>query len=319
MSRSTGRAARMRHNGDMKFLRTPADRFDDLPEWPFRDHYHLVPAGDGSGLMLQMHFVDEGPADGPEMLLLHGEPTWGYLYRKMIGPLADAGFRVLVPDLIGFGRSDKPVSQSTFTYQRHVDWLETWLLDLDLQRITLFAQDWGGLIGLRIVAAHPDRFDRVVVANTGLPTGDHAMSEAFYKWQEYAATSPEFSIAKIIQRSTETEVPDHILAAYEAPFPNDDYLAGARVFPSLVPTSPTDPASPGNRAAWEVLQAWDKPFLTAFSDSDPITGGGERPFHKLIPGAQGREHPTIAGAGHFLQEDKGEELAELLIRFAAED
>jgi haloalkane dehalogenase len=310
--------APMRHNGAMKILRTPAERFSQLPGWPFRDHYHNVPSGDGSGQMLQMHFVDEGPADGQEMLLLHGEPSWGYLYRKMIGPLADAGYRVLVPDLIGFGRSDKPADASAYSYQRHVDWVETFLLDLDLRCITLFAQDWGGLIGLRLVAAHPDRFDRVAVANTGLPTGDHGATEAFLEWQRFAATADHFPVAKFIQNWTVTELPAEVLAAYEAPFPTDEFLVAARIFPSLVPTTPDDPATAANRAAWEVLKAWDKPFLTAFSDTDPITRGGERPFHKLVPGAQTRNHPIIEDAGHFLQEDKGEELAELLLRFASE-
>ena len=307
-----------RHNGGMKILRTPAERFANLPGWPYRDHYHMVPAGDGSGLMLQMHFVDEGPEEGPEMLLLHGEPTWAYLYRKMIGPLADAGFRVLVPDLIGFGRSDKPADPEVYTYQRHVDWLETWLLDLDLRGITLFAHDWGGLVGLRLVASHPDRFDRVVVANTGLPTGDHGATAAFLEWQQAAATADRFSVAAVIQAGTVTQLPDEVLAAYEAPFPSPDHLVAPRLLPSLVPTTPDDPASGPNRAAWELLKRWDKPFLTAFSDSDPVTRGGERPFHKLVPGAGTRTHPVIEDAGHFLQEDKGEALAELLIGFAAE-
>ncbi len=302
----------------MHILRTPAERFANLPGFPYRDHYHLVPAGDGSGQMVQMHFVDEGAADGPVMLLLHGEPSWSYLYRKMIAPLADAGFRVLAPDLIGFGRSDKLAEQSAYSYQHHVDWMETWLLDLDLRGITLFAQDWGGLIGLRLLAAHPDRFDRVMVANTGLPDGAHQPTEEFMKWREFASTSPHFPVGKIMQNSTVQELPADVIAAYEAPFPDDSYMAGARVFPSLVPVSPDDPAVPANRAAWEILQSWTKPFVTAFSDSDPITRGGERPFQKLVPGAQGRDHPTIEDAGHFLQEDKGEELAALLIRFANE-
>jgi haloalkane dehalogenase len=302
----------------MKILRTPVERFADLPDWPYRDHYHLVPAGEGSGRMLQMHFVDEGPAEGAEILLLHGEPTWSFLYRKMISPLADDGYRVLVPDLIGFGRSDKPSEPSVYTYQRHVDWLETWFLDLDLRGVTLFAQDWGGLLGLRLVANHPDRFDRVVVANTGLPTGDHGATEAFLEWQRFAMTSPHFPIAKILQNSTVTNLAPEVLAAYEAPFPDDDYMAGARSFPALVPTTADDPATPANRAAWEILKSWNKPFLTAFSDSDPITRGGERPFQKLVPGARDREHPTIHEAGHFLQEDKGEELAELVLRFVAD-
>jgi haloalkane dehalogenase len=300
----------------MKILRTPSQRFDDLPGYDYREHYHLVPAGDGSGQTLRLHFVDEGAADGSLMLLLHGEPTWSYLYRTMIDPLVGAGFRVLAPDLIGFGKSDKPADQSDYSFQHHVDWIETWLLDLDLRDITLFGQDWGGMIGLRLVASHPDRFERVMVANTGLPTGDHSTTDAFLRWQSYAANAPTFSIGKILQNSTVTELADEVIAAYEAPFPDDTFMAGARVFPSLVPTAPDDPASPANRAAWSVLREWTKPFMTAFSDSDPITAGGERVFQKLVPGAQDREHHITEGAGHFLQEDKGPELAELLIRFS---
>lgn len=252
------------------------------------------------------------------MLLLHGEPTWSYLYRKMIGPLVEAGFRVLAPDLIGFGRSDKPTERDAYTYQRHVDWVEAWLLDLDLSGITLFGQDWGGLIGLRLVAAHPDRFDRVVMANTWLPTGDEPSTEAFLAWQSYAAQAERLPVAKIIQNSTVGEVPAEALAAYEAPFPSDEYQAGALIFPALVPTRPDDHASAANRAAWKVLRRWEKPFLTAFADSDPITRGGDRGFQERVPGTRGRRHPTIGKAGHFIQEDKGEELAELLIAFVAE-
>ncbi|MFP3915889.1 MAG: haloalkane dehalogenase [Actinomycetota bacterium] len=299
----------------MEYVRTPEDRFQQLEDWPYGARYLDVPAGDGSRATLRMHYIDEGR--GPVMVLIHGEPTWSYLYRKMIGPLVEGGFRVLAPDFIGFGRSDKPTRTEDYSYQRHVDWLRAWLLELDLEGVTLFGQDWGGLAGLRLVADHPDRFDRVVVANTGLPTGDHPLTEAFLEWQSYAANAPRFSIDKILQNSTVTHLPPEVLDAYLAPFPSDEYLAGARVFPSLVPTRPDDPAAAANRAAWEVLARWDKPFLTAFSDSDPITAGGERPFQKLVPGARGRRHPTIRDAGHFLQEDKGEELAGLLIDFAA--
>ncbi|MGH8912201.1 MAG: haloalkane dehalogenase [Acidimicrobiia bacterium] len=300
----------------MDFVRTPDERFANLVGWPYPANYVDVPAGDGSAVNLRMHHVDEG--SGPPMLLLHGEPTWGYLYRKMIGPLVEAGFRVLVPDLVGFGRSDKPTRPERYTYQRHVDWLEAWFLELGLSDVTLFAQDWGGLLGLRLVANHPERFARVVVANTGLPTGDHPATEAFLNWQRFAATAQHFPIGKILQNSTVAKVPDDVLVAYEAPFPSDEFLVAARIFPALVPTNPDDPASGQNRAAWEVLERWDKPFLTAFADSDPITRGGDRPFQIRIPGAQDRHHPTIVGAGHFLQEDKGEELADILIGFAAE-
>lgn len=300
----------------MDFLRTPDEQFADLADWPYQPRYLEVPAGDGSGDRLRMHYVDEG--GGGVMLLLHGEPTWGYLYRKMIPPLVDAGYRVVVPDLIGFGRSDKPAVRQAYTYERHVGWLEAWLLELDLTGMTLFAQDWGGLLGLRLVAAHPRRFERVVAANTFLPTGDHPASEAFLQWQSYATAAARLPIAKILQNSTVTELTPQTLAAYEAPFPDDRYQAGALAFPGLVPTTPDDPAAPANRAAWEVLKEWHKPFLTAFADSDPITRGGDRPFRKLVPGTRGLDHPTIEGAGHFLQEDKGEELAQLLIRFATD-
>lgn len=298
----------------MEYLRTPEERFEHLAGWRYPPRYVDVPAGDGT--TLRMHYVGEG--EGSPMLLLHGEPTWSYLYRKMIGPLVEAGFRVLAPDLIGFGRSDKPTERDAYTYQRHVDWVEAWLLDLDLSGITLFGQDWGGLIGLRLVAAHPDRFDRVVMANTWLPTGDEPSTEAFLAWQSYAAQAERLPVAKIIQNSTVGEVPAEALAAYEAPFPSDEYQAGALIFPALVPTRPDDHASAANRAAWKVLRRWEKPFLTAFADSDPITRGGDRGFQERVPGTRGRRHPTIGKAGHFIQEDKGEELAELLIAFVAE-
>lgn len=297
----------------MDFVRTPDERFSGLVDWPYEPHYLNVPAGDGTEL--RMAHVDEG--DGPVMLLLHGEPTWSYLYHRMIPPLVAAGFRVVAPDLIGFGRSDKPTRPEAYSYQSHVDWLESWLLQLDLQGVTLFCQDWGGLLGLRVVAAHPDRFDRVVASNTWLPTGDERPTEAFLNWQSYAANAPRLPIAKILQNSTVKEIPDEVLAGYEAPFPDDIYMVGAKVFPSLVPTSPNDPAVPANRRAWEVLATWEKPFLTAFADSDPITRGGDRGFQKRIPGAQGLDHRIIEGAGHFIQEDAGEELASLLIDFAS--
>ena len=296
----------------MDFVRTPDERFSGLVDWPYEPHYLNVPAGDGTEL--RMAHVDEG--DGPVMLLLHGEPTWSYLYHRMIPPLVAAGFRVVAPDLIGFGRSDKPTRPEAYSYQSHVDWLESWLLQLDLQGVTLFCQDWGGLLGLRVVAAHPDRFDRVVASNTWLPTGDERPTEAFLNWQSYAANAPRLPIAKILQNSTVKEIPDEVLAGYEAPFPDDIYMVGAKVFPSLVPTSPNDPAVPANRRAWEVLATWEKPFLTAFADSDPITRGGDRGFQKRIPGAQGLDHRIIEKAGHFIQEDAGEELASLLIDFA---
>ncbi len=298
----------------MEFLRTPDERFEGLEGWDFRPNYLQV--DDTEGGELRVHYVDEGT--GPVVLLMHGEPSWAYLYRTMIPPLVAAGYRVIVPDLIGFGRSDKPTKKSDYSYQRMVDWMRSALIDqLNLTDITLICQDWGGLIGLRLVAEHSDRFARVIVANTGMPTGDREMPAAFTAWQTFAAKTPIFPIAKIISGATTSKLTKAIKAGYNAPFPSEKYKAGARVLPALVPSSPDDPASPANRAAWESLQKFDKPFLTAFSDKDPVTKGGHRVFQKLIPGAQGQPHTTIEGGGHFLQEDKGPELAQLIIDWQA--
>lgn len=300
----------------MKALRTPEERFDNLPGYPFQPHYLDVP--DGEGGSLRLHYVDEGPADAAPVLLLHGEPSWSYLYRKMIPAIVEAGHRAVAPDLIGFGRSDKPAEKGDYTFQRHVDWMTSFVGQLDLGGVTYFGQDWGALIGLRLVAEQPDRFARVVIGNGGLPTGDRPGNEAFMRWQKFSQTSPAFDIGRLIQAATATTLPDDVVAAYDAPFPDDTYKAGARIFPSLVPTQPDDPAAEANRQAWEVLQKWEKPFLTAFSDSDPVTKGGEHVMQRRIPGAQGQPHTTILGAGHFLQEDKGEELARIVVDFIAQ-
>ena len=292
----------------MKTVRTPDERFEDLPDYNFEPHYANV---DG----LRMHYVDEGREDGDPVLLLHGEPSWSYLYRYMIPPLAKAGLRVIAPDLIGFGRSDKPVEKSDYSYARHVAWMRGFIELLDLERITLFCQDWGSLIGLRVAAENEHRFAGIVLANGGLPTGDQAMPDAFMKWRAFALHSPYFPIGKIIQKGTTTNLRDDVVAAYDAPFPSRKFKAGARMFPALVPVRPDDPASDANRRAWDAFGHWEKPFLTAFSDKDPITRGGDRVWQKHVPGAQGQHHVTIAGAGHFLQEDKGEELANLVIEF----
>jgi haloalkane dehalogenase len=297
----------------VKALRTPDERFAGLPGWTFDPHY--VELTDGEGGSLRMHYVDEGPSNAGPVLMLHGEPSWSYLYRKMIPGVVTAGHRAVVPDLIGFGRSDKPSEQSDYTFQRHVDWTTSFVEQLDLWNITLFGQDWGSLLGLRIAAENPDRFDRIVIGNGGLPTGDQSPGEAFLRWQKFSQTSPQFDIGRLIQGATVTNLPDDVVAAYDAPFPDDSFKAGARIFPSLVPTSPDDPAAPANRKAWEMLQKWEKPFLTTFSDSDPITKGGERALQNLIPGANGQPHVIIEGGGHFLQEDKGEELAEIVVDF----
>ena len=300
----------------MEALRTPDDRFTDLPDFPWTPRYVEVPDGDGGALRVAC--IDEGPRDAEPVLLMHGEPSWSFLYRRMIPVLLDAGLRVVAPDLVGFGRSDKPAEAADHTYARHVEWVRAAVLDgLGLDGITFVGQDWGGLIGLRVIAENPERFARVVVANTGLPTGDHRTTEAFDAWQRFAATSPRFDVGRVVANGTVSDLPPEVVAAYDAPFPDDSYKAGARTFPSLVPTRPDDPASAANRAAWEVLARWDKPFLTAFSDQDPITSGGERVFQKLVPGAQGRQHPTLRGGGHFLQEDVGPELARVVADLVA--
>ncbi len=300
----------------MDIVRTPDERFRDLPDFPFDAHY--VEIHDGSGGRLRVGYLDEGPRDGQPVLLMHGEPSWSYLYRSLIGPLVAAGLRVIAPDLVGFGRSDKPTRTEDYSYARHVEWMRRALLEeLALSAITLVGQDWGGLIGLRLAAEHVDRFARVVVANTGLPTGDAPMSDAFLAWQRYSQETPEFKVGNIVSGGCAERLAPEVVAAYDAPFPDDSYKAGARIFPTLVPTRPDDPAAQANRAAWEVLSRWEKPLLTAFSDQDAITGGGERIFQKVVPGAHGQEHVTIAGARHFLQEDAGPELAAAIVAFIA--
>ena len=300
----------------MKTLRTPDDRFANLPGWSFDPRY--VDIDDTEGGTLRVHYVDEGPADAAPILLMHGEPSWAYLYRTMIPVLVDAGLRVVVPDLVGFGRSDKPTEQSDYTYARHVAWMSEVVFDaLGLDDITFFGQDWGGLVGLRLVAAQPDRFARVVVANTGLPTGDRPPTEAFLAWQRFSQETPVFPVGKLINGGCTSDLSAEVIAAYDAPFPDDTYLAGARIFPTLVPTKADDEAHIDNTAAWDVLRKFEKPFLCAFSDGDPITKGGERGFLGHVPGAEGQPHTTIKGGGHFLQEDKGPELAKVIAAFIA--
>jgi haloalkane dehalogenase len=246
------------------------------------------------------------------VLLLHGEPSWGYLYRTMLPPLVEAGHRVVVPDLIGFGRSDKPSSRDDYTYERHVCWTRDLVEQLDLRDVTLFGQDWGGLIGLRLVGEDPERFARVVVSNTGLPTGDQPLGDGFEAWRRFSQEAPELPVGQIVQGGTARELEPEVVAAYDAPFPDESYKAGARAFPALVPATPEDPAAPANRAAWETLRGFDRPFLTAFGDADPITRGGDAVFQSLVPGAAGLDHVTIEGAAHFVQEDAGRRLAEVV-------
>jgi len=286
--------------------RTPDERFVGLPDFPFAPHYLTVDRA-------RIHYLDEGPRDGPIVLLLHGEPTWSFLYRRVIPLLVAAGCRVVAPDFLGFGRSDKLTNPADYSYALHVGILHRVVETLDLERVTLFGQDWGGLIGLRVVAEAPDRFAAVVAANTALPDGTLGMPPAFHKWRSYAASVPELRIGKIVRGGTVHGLTDEVAAAYDAPFPDEASKAGARIFPALVPIEPDDPAVPDNRRAWAALEQWTRPFLTAFSDGDPITAGAERFFQQRVPGARGRTHVTIRDAGHFLQEDQPEAVAAAIL------
>lgn len=300
----------------MKTLRTPDERFADLPDFPFDPNYADI--DDGEGGRLRMHYLDEGPRDAPPVLLLHGEPSWSFLYRHVIPPLVEAGHRVVAPDLVGFGRSDKPTEHSDYTYARHVAWLRQLVVDhLDLTGITFFGQDWGGLLGLCLVASDAGRFAGVVVSNTGLPTGHGPASDAFLEWQRFSQESPHFPIGTIIAGGCTSDLSAEVVAAYDAPFPDDGYTAGARIFPSLVPTSPDDPACADNKAAWRSLEGFERPFLVAFSDRDPVTKGGEAVFHAKVPGTRGQAHRTIEGAGHFVQEDRPHEVATAILDVVA--
>jgi haloalkane dehalogenase len=294
----------------MKALRTPDARFERLPDYPFSPNYFRV--GDG----LRLHYVDEGPKDGRVVLMMHGEPTWSFLYRKMIPVFAHAGFRAIAPDLIGFGKSDKPTKTSDYSYERHVAWVAEWLIGLDLRDVTLVAQDWGSLIGLRLAMENQARFSRIVIANGFLPTADKPPNRAFRIWRGFARFSPLFPIGRIVASGCVKKPDARVRAAYDAPFPTTAYKAGARIFPALVPTSPDDPAVPANLAAWKALGAWDKPFLTLFGKNDPILGRSDGPLQRHIPGAQGQPHERFWG-GHFVQEDRGDYLAEQIVKWMA--
>lgn len=295
----------------MDVLRTPEERFADLPGCPWPPRYAEVGTG------LRMAYLDEGPRDGPVVVLLHGEPSWSYLYRHMLAVLVQGGLRVVAPDLIGFGRSDKPAAVADYSYARHVEWVRRLLVDrLDLTGALLFCQDWGGLVGLRLVAENPQLFAGVCAANTGLPDGRHRLPEAWWRFRDFVAGSPQLPVGMLVDRGCVRELSPEEVAAYDAPFPDAAYQAGVRAFPDLIPQTEDNPATADNQRAWSVLSQWDRPLLCAFSDSDPITSGGERMLIGRIPGAQGQPHTTIAGAGHFLQEDRGPELARLLLDWA---
>ncbi|KKM91531.1 hypothetical protein LCGC14_1227620 [marine sediment metagenome] len=292
----------------MDLLRTPDERFENLIDFPYEPHYLEIDN-------IRVHYIDEGPKDAEVVLLMHGEPSWSFLYRHMIPILVNAGFRTVAPDLVGFGRSDKPSKQEDHTYAKHVKWMTTLVKQLNLQRITLFCQNWGSLIGLRIAMENQDRFSRIVLSNGGLPTGEQGMTDAFLNWRKFSRESPRFDIGFLIQGATPTKLSDDIVKGYDAPFPDDTYKAGARILPSLVPISVDDPEHEANKKAFEQFGKWEKPFLTAFSDGDPVTRGGDGPMQQYVPGAQGQKHTTIKDAGHFVQEDKGPECANIIIEF----
>ncbi len=300
----------------MDKLRTPEGRFADLPGWQLPPRYADV--DDSESATLRMHYVDEGPRDGQVIVLLHGEPSWAYLHRHMVGVLVEAGLRVIVPDHVGFGRSDKPAQVEDHTYARHVEWTRALLLDvLDLQDVTLFGQDWGGLIGLRLVGEHPERFARVVAANTALLTGDQTMPDLWWRFHDFVARTPELPVGFLVASGCTVPMSDEVRAAYDAPFPDASYQAGARAMPQILPKSPDDVAAPACRAAWESLGRFERPFLTVFGDSDPITRGADRVLQAHVPGAAGQPHATIVDAGHFLQETHGPELARVIADFVA--
>jgi haloalkane dehalogenase len=290
-----------------KVIRTPENRFENLEDYNFQSNYLDVEDG------LRLHYLDEGNKNNPIVLLLHGEPSWSYLYRKMV-PVLSKNFRVIAPDLIGFGKSDKLINQQDYSYQKHIDWISSFIEKLNLKNIILFCQDWGGLIGLRIITEMNNRFDLVVASNTALPTGNVLMPESFLQWREYSQHSASFNIGKVIDMGTVQPLSEKVYEAYNAPFPSEEYKAGARIFPTLVPIDEDDPESIKNLKAWEKLKSWNKPFLTIFGDEDNIMIGAEKGFQKIVPGAKEQNH-IILNAGHFIQEEKGEKLAELIIEF----
>lgn len=296
----------------MEVYRTPDQAFTGIPDLPWEPAYAEVRDPDGG--TLRMSYADAGPADGPVALLLHGEPSWSFLYRHVVRVLVAGGVRCIVPDLVGFGRSDKPLRQEDYTYARMVEWTRELVFDrLDLHEVTLVGQDWGGLIGLRLVAEHPERFSRVVAANTGLPTGDHPMPEVWWQFRRAVERAPVLDIGRLVASGCARPMADDVRAAYDAPYPEERAKAGPRAMPGLVPTRPDDPAGAANRAAWEVLSTLDLPFLLAFGDSDPITGAMAPVMRRLLPGTEGLDHPTIRQAGHFLQEDAGPELGRVVL------
>jgi haloalkane dehalogenase len=278
----------------MTVFRTPEERFAALPDFPFAPHYLTLKQG------LRLHYLDEGPRDGPVVFLLHGEPTWCYLFRHMIPLLTAEGFRVVAPDLIGFGKSDKPLARESYSYAGQVAWIGEWIEALDLRAMTLGCQDWGSLIGLRLAAEMPERFHGIALSNGGLPAGQEP-PRAFAIWRAFSRYSPVFPIGGIVKRGTKRPLSPQEVAAYDAPFPTRASKAAARVYPGLVPFA-GNPAVPDQQRAWQVFERWEKPFLCCFADGDPITRGGDAMWRERVPGTRGMAHRTLRG-GHFIQED----------------
>jgi len=332
----------------MEVLRTPDECFENLPAFDFDPHYTEVP--DFEGGMLRIHHLDEGSPDAPAVLCMHGQPTWSYLYRHMIPLLTGAGLRVIAPDLVGYGRSDKPAAREDYSYQRQVDWMSAWLTANDFSGLTFFGQDWGGLIGLRLVAENEARFAKVVISNTGLPVPEGVSQEVCDKVRRFRAEAPTPTLAEVgaaMAKMSTGEMALHFAywqkwcwesedmpvgvavtgsirgralsaaetAAYDAPFPSASFKMGPRAMPSQVPTLPDDPSVAANRRAWEIFEKWQKPFLLAFADGDPVTKGMDRAFCERVPGAAGQPHTTLTGAGHFVQEDCPEALAKIIADF----
>ena len=294
----------------MSILKTDLTLFENLSDWKFKENFTTVTSEFGE---LDIHFVDENSTNDECVLLLHGNPTWGYLYRNMIDPLKENGYRVVVPDLPGFGKSDKFSVRYNYSYEGFVDWMSQFIENTDLKNITLFCQDWGGLIGLRLAAKYGDRFEKIVAANTGLPTGKAPLSEGFAVFREFLQIKPDLHVGGQVRNGTTKGIDENALAAYNAPFPDDDHKQGVRQFPNLVPGTPRTPSAEPNKEAWKILREWKKPFLCAFSDKDPIFSGVENSFYKLIPGCKDMPHVTIQNAGHFLQEDQPNACVEAIL------
>ena len=294
----------------MSILKTDLTLFENLSDWKYKENFTTVTSEFGE---LDIHFVDENSSSDECVLLLHGNPTWGYLYRNMIDPLKENGYRVVVPDLPGFGKSDKFSVRYNYSYEGFVDWMSQFIENTDLKNITLFCQDWGGLIGLRLAAKYGDRFEKIVAANTGLPTGKAPLSEGFAVFREFLQIKPDLHVGGQVRNGTTKGIDENALAAYNAPFPDDDHKQGVRQFPNLVPGTPRTPSAEPNKEAWKILREWKKPFLCAFSDKDPIFSGVENSFYKLIPGCKDMPHVTIENAGHFLQEDQPEACVDAIL------